>query len=114
MTPLEPDPEILATIRRSFDRYLTEGLSEEETRGRILEDLMTAVAVEDVGGEDRKAMLARWQRAVEAWNLPDTEEERARLRGAGWTIGETAFFGAAARYWIVYGSNGENVVRAEA
>jgi len=41
-------------------------------------------------------------------------EALARLNRAGWSIGDVAFHdGAGGLTWIVSGSNGENLVRAE-
>jgi hypothetical protein len=37
------------------------------------------------------------------------DESSERLRGAGWSVGETA--GSAV--WIITGTNGENVIQAE-
>jgi hypothetical protein len=37
-----------------------------------------------------------------------------RLNRAGWSIGDTAFDGPIGRLWVVSGSNGENLIRAEA
>lgn len=36
-----------------------------------------------------------------------------RLNASGWSIGSVAFDGPAARRWLVSGSNGENILRAE-
>jgi hypothetical protein len=43
---------------------------------------------------------------------PTSDESVARLHRAGWSVGELAVIGAAARVWIVSGSCGENQVDA--
>ena len=44
----------------------------------------------------------------------DSDEALARLHRAGWSIGDVAFHDGAGRLlWIVSGSNGENLIRAE-
>jgi hypothetical protein len=40
---------------------------------------------------------------------PSVDESFARLRRAGWSVGETGGAGG----WLVTGANGENVIRAE-
>jgi hypothetical protein len=42
-------------------------------------------------------------------SYPSVDESFARLRCAGWSIGDIA----TASRWIVSGTNGENVIRAE-
>jgi len=42
-------------------------------------------------------------------NYPTSDESFARLHQAGWSIGEKGSAGV----WIVSGTNGENVIRAE-
>jgi hypothetical protein len=43
-----------------------------------------------------------------------SDEALARLHRAGWSIGDTAFHdGAGGIAWLVSGSNGENLIRAE-
>jgi hypothetical protein len=38
----------------------------------------------------------------------------ARLHRAGWSVGDAAFHdGAGGLSWLVWGSNGENLIRAE-
>jgi hypothetical protein len=40
---------------------------------------------------------------------PRVDESFARLRRAGWSIGETG----GANVWLVIGTNGENMIKAE-
>jgi hypothetical protein len=35
------------------------------------------------------------------------------LRRAGWSVGDAAFTGEGGLVWVVTGSNGENLIRAE-
>ena len=50
----------------------------------------------------------------DAPQLPPDIEALDRLSGAGWSIGDTGFHdGAGGLCWIVLGSNGENLIRAE-
>jgi hypothetical protein len=44
---------------------------------------------------------------------PSPDECFARLHRAGWSVGETSFFGSCGEVWLVSGSNGENLLRAE-
>jgi hypothetical protein len=48
-------------------------------------------------------------------NLPPHDiEALGRLHRAGWSIGDVAFHdGAGGLTWLVWGSNGENLIRAE-
>ena len=41
--------------------------------------------------------------------LPEPDEALARLHSSGWTVGEAAF----GLMWLVTGSKGENLTRAE-
>jgi hypothetical protein len=43
----------------------------------------------------------------------DSADFYTRLRRAGWSIGSAAFHAASGLVWVVTGSNGENVIRAE-
>lgn len=44
----------------------------------------------------------------------DVAEAIAALKRAGWSIGDTALVGSGGRrLWVVSGSNGENLIRAE-
>jgi hypothetical protein len=44
----------------------------------------------------------------------DSERCYLALHTAGWSIGDTAFVGLdGSRRWLVSGSNGENLIRAE-
>jgi hypothetical protein len=43
-------------------------------------------------------------------NYPSSDESLARLRQAGWSIGELR---GISGLWFVTGTNGENVIRAE-
>jgi hypothetical protein len=44
----------------------------------------------------------------------DSERCYLALHAAGWSIGDTAFVGPdGSRHWLVSGSNGENLIRAE-
>jgi hypothetical protein len=45
--------------------------------------------------------------------LQEDAEMILRLKRAGWTIGDTVCYGAGGRFWVVSGSNGENLIRAE-
>jgi hypothetical protein len=36
-----------------------------------------------------------------------------QLRRAGWSVGDAAFTGGEGLVWVVTGSNGENLIRAE-
>jgi hypothetical protein len=46
-------------------------------------------------------------------DVPTTDESFARLHRAGWSIGDAAFAGPAGTVWLVTGTNGENLIRAE-
>jgi hypothetical protein len=47
-------------------------------------------------------------------DLQPLDDALTRLRHAGWSIGDTAFNGGSGGLtWLVWGSNGENVIRAE-
>jgi hypothetical protein len=44
----------------------------------------------------------------------DSERCYLALHAAGWSIGDAAFVGSdGSRHWLVSGSNGENLIRAE-
>jgi hypothetical protein len=44
----------------------------------------------------------------------DIDQTLDRLHAAGWSVGDTAFVTEAGTLsWLVYGTNGENVVRVE-
>ena len=45
---------------------------------------------------------------------PVSDESVDNLHRAGWSIGDIAFHGPAGVVWLVWGSNGENLIRAEA
>jgi hypothetical protein len=45
--------------------------------------------------------------------LPPVEEMIARLKRAGWSIGDVGFAGDGERVWVVSGTNGENRIVAE-
>jgi hypothetical protein len=50
----------------------------------------------------------------DAPQLPHDIEALAHLHRAGWSIGDVAFRdGAGGLTWLVSGSNGENLIRAE-
>lgn len=36
-----------------------------------------------------------------------------RLHAAGWSVGQAAMLGPGGRTWLVWGTNGENVIRGE-
>jgi hypothetical protein len=44
---------------------------------------------------------------------PSPDECFARLRRAGWSVGEASFLGPGGEVWRVSGRNGENLLRAE-
>jgi hypothetical protein len=44
---------------------------------------------------------------------PSSDESFARLKRAGWSVGDVTVFGAAGKRWLVSGVNGENVIQAE-
>lgn len=45
-------------------------------------------------------------------DLSPTDIALIRLHRAGWSVGDTAFVGTRGTTWLVYGSNGENLIRA--
>jgi hypothetical protein len=46
-------------------------------------------------------------------DLPTSDESFLRLHAAGWSIGDAAATGPDGMVWLVTGTNGENVIRAE-
>jgi hypothetical protein len=46
-------------------------------------------------------------------DVPNSDESFLRLHAAGWSIGDAAYVWRGALVWLVTGSNGENVIRAE-
>ena len=46
-------------------------------------------------------------------DLPNSDESYLRLHAAGWSIGDTAYLERCELVWLVTGTNGENVIRAE-
>jgi hypothetical protein len=42
-----------------------------------------------------------------------SDDPLALLHRSGWSIGDTAFHGSDGLVWVVTGSNGENLIRAE-
>jgi hypothetical protein len=45
-------------------------------------------------------------------NLTPADTALIRLHRSGWSVGETAFSGPHGSTWVVFGSNGENLIRA--
>jgi hypothetical protein len=45
-------------------------------------------------------------------NLTPTDVALIRLHRSGWSVGDTAFSGPHGTTWVVFGSNGENLIRA--
>jgi hypothetical protein len=43
---------------------------------------------------------------------PNVDESFARLRAAGWSVGEVRILTAEGLAWLVCGSNGENLISA--
>ena len=45
--------------------------------------------------------------------MTTVDEDFDDLHRAGWSIGDIAFHGSTGVVWLVWGSNGENLIRAE-
>jgi hypothetical protein len=46
-------------------------------------------------------------------DIPNSDESFARLHRAGWSIGDAAYVEHGVLVWLVTGTNGENLIRAE-
>jgi hypothetical protein len=64
--------------------------------------------------DNEPVSILRENRIDQGHDSRDSDDALARLHRSGWSIGDAAFHdGAGGLSWLVWGSNGENLIRVE-